>query len=179
MFALILNNIYHFPKIDIENYFYQIFLLENISLYSDDVSYQAYDIIFQMTLKIKQSFLLEQKLQTLGLARQIRQLIDSNIQSNLKIEDIAAKLKISIPTLINKFKDYYKITPKQYMLEKKIKTACVLLIDTNKKIVEISSLLSFSDQYNFSHAFKKLIGISPNEYRTLNKDKFKKEVFEL
>lgn len=174
-----MNGIYYFPKVNIENYFYQIFLLENVSLYSEDISYLAYEIIFQMTLKIKQSMIIEHKYKNLDLARQIRQFIDTNIQSNIKLNSIATKLKISVPTLINKFKECYKITPKKYILEKKIKTACVLLLDSNKKINEIASLLCFSDAYNFSHAFKKIIGISPNEYREENIGRFKKEVFDL
>lgn len=43
--------------------------------------------------------------------------------------------------------------------------AKVLLNSSNKPVSEISSLLGFSDQYSFSHFFKKHVGESPTQYR--------------
>lgn len=43
--------------------------------------------------------------------------------------------------------------------------AKVLLNSSNKSVSEISSMLGFSDQYSFSHFFKKHIGESPTKYR--------------
>lgn len=46
-----------------------------------------------------------------------------------------------------------------------INEAKVLLNSTSKPISEISSILGFSDQYTFSHFFKKHLGESPSQYR--------------
>ncbi|WP_415326630.1 helix-turn-helix domain-containing protein [Chryseobacterium sp. MMS23-Vi53] len=43
--------------------------------------------------------------------------------------------------------------------------AKVLLNSSNKPVSEISSILGFSDQYSFSHFFKKHLGESPSQYR--------------
>lgn len=43
--------------------------------------------------------------------------------------------------------------------------AKVLLNSSSKPVSEISSMLGFSDQYSFSHFFKKHIGESPTKYR--------------
>lgn len=43
--------------------------------------------------------------------------------------------------------------------------AKVLLNSSNKPVSEVSSLLGFSDQYSFSHFFKKHVGESPTQYR--------------
>lgn len=43
--------------------------------------------------------------------------------------------------------------------------AKVLLNSSNKPVSEISSTLGFSDQYSFSHFFKKHLGESPSDYR--------------
>ncbi len=43
--------------------------------------------------------------------------------------------------------------------------AKVLLNSSNKPVSEISSMLGFSDQYSFSHFFKKHVGESPTQYR--------------
>ena len=46
-----------------------------------------------------------------------------------------------------------------------INEAKVLLNSSNKPVSEISSMLGFSDQYSFSHFFKKHLGESPSQYR--------------
>ncbi|WP_185269390.1 AraC family transcriptional regulator [Chryseobacterium bernardetii] len=43
--------------------------------------------------------------------------------------------------------------------------AKVLLNSSNKPVSEISSILGFSDQYAFSHFFKKYMEVSPRQYR--------------
>lgn len=43
--------------------------------------------------------------------------------------------------------------------------AKVLLNSSKKPVSEISSMLGFSDQYSFSHFFKKHLGESPSQYR--------------
>ncbi|OCA79666.1 AraC family transcriptional regulator [Chryseobacterium contaminans] len=43
--------------------------------------------------------------------------------------------------------------------------AKVLLNSSNKPVSEISSILGFSDQYAFSHFFKKHMEVSPRQYR--------------
>ncbi|WP_312901761.1 helix-turn-helix domain-containing protein [Chryseobacterium taichungense] len=46
-----------------------------------------------------------------------------------------------------------------------INEAKVLLNSSNKTVSEVSSMLGFSDQYSFSHFFKKHLGESPTQYR--------------
>lgn len=46
-----------------------------------------------------------------------------------------------------------------------INEAKVLLNSSSKPVSEISSILGFSDQYSFSHFFKKHLGESPTQYR--------------
>lgn len=46
-----------------------------------------------------------------------------------------------------------------------VNEAKVLLNSSKKPVSEISSMLGFSDQYSFSHFFKKHLDISPTQYR--------------
>lgn len=46
-----------------------------------------------------------------------------------------------------------------------INEAKVLLNSSNKPVSEVSSILGFSDQYAFSHFFKKHMEVSPRQYR--------------
>jgi hypothetical protein len=45
------------------------------------------------------------------------------------------------------------------------------LVETNNTIVEISEVIGFSDIKNFHYAFKKVLGMTPNEYRRIHKNK--------
>lgn len=50
----------------------------------------------------------------------------------------------------------------------KMKEACKMLRSTNFTIKIIAANLGYLDPYYFSFLFKKVVGVSPTEYRTSN-----------
>lgn len=58
----------------------------------------------------------------------------------------------------------------ELLTKKRIKKAEELLIDTNMKIRDIADECGYSDQYYFSHCFKKITGKSPGVYRKSNEE---------
>lgn len=95
--------------------------------------------------------------------------ISSNISDKLRVADISALLGIDRKYFCQVFKDEYKISPQQYILNKRIEMAKSLLSDTNLSIKEISMSVGYSDQLSFSKIFKKHTGYSPYEYKQNNK----------
>lgn len=95
---------------------------------------------------------------------QAKELIERNFQEKINLDNIAYEVGISKPQLIKAFKKYYNVTPYNYLLDRKIQMAKVLLTGTNLSIKEISYKLKFSDEYYFSNIFKKKVGISPSKY---------------
>ncbi|MDA3810467.1 MAG: AraC family transcriptional regulator [Spirochaetaceae bacterium] len=63
------------------------------------------------------------------------------------------------------FKNEIGISPGKYLVRRRIDMACQILMGSDKLISEISENLGYKNQYEFSAQFKKLIGISPNNYR--------------
>jgi AraC family transcriptional activator of pobA len=59
-------------------------------------------------------------------------------------------------------------TARQYIVDMVILDAKVLLDDPTLSIVQISELLNFSDQFHFSHFFKKYTGKTPSSYRSFS-----------
>ena len=57
------------------------------------------------------------------------------------------------------------MSPKQYILEKKIARAKEFLDATEASILEISNSVGFLDPLYFSRIFKKKVGVGPEEYR--------------
>lgn len=82
---------------------------------------------------------------------------------------IAANAKISESYMRRLFKKKYGTTPKQYILEMRVKKAGKLLCETTEPITIISYDCGFSSVYHFCREFKKSTGITPTQYRKQRK----------
>ena len=88
--------------------------------------------------------------------------------SKMSNEELAAKLNISVSTLIRIFKKHYNTTPASFALNAKIKDAEYRLLTTDMSINQIATNLGFNSPEHFSRIFKKHIGMSPVKYRNSN-----------
>lgn len=57
------------------------------------------------------------------------------------------------------------MSPKKYILHKRIERAKELLCVTDAGIFEISNSVGYEDQFYFCRIFKKMTNLSPSEYR--------------
>ncbi len=77
----------------------------------------------------------------------------------------AAKKSFMSDTYFRKlFKQKFNISPKQYVINHRIKYAASLIIAGYHTLEEISSLCGYNDYKHFSVEFKKVMGISPSKY---------------
>lgn len=65
------------------------------------------------------------------------------------------------------FTFFYKVSAKQYILNKKLEYAKTCLALTGDSISEISEKCGFSSLYYFSKLFKQRTGMTPTEYRNI------------
>ncbi len=93
--------------------------------------------------------------------------METNLDKNILVEDVAKYLKVDRSSFAKKFKAKFNIPPHRYLLKLKLSKAEMLLEMSEYNISEISELLGFTDTYIFSKIFKKHYGISPNAYRKL------------
>lgn len=84
---------------------------------------------------------------------------------NLKVIDLAKHFGYNSKHLSSLFSSIGGMSLKQFIMQEKMEVAKYLLTDTNQKIIEISIQLSFPDSQSFTKAFKKIIGLTPTEYR--------------
>ncbi|WP_164126534.1 AraC family transcriptional regulator [Sphingobacterium luzhongxinii] len=91
-----------------------------------------------------------------------------NLTGTVTISALSNAAGCSVSKLSNVFKLNTGHTPIDYFNLLKIQKACQSLYSTNKLVKEIALELGFSDQYYFSRLFTKLMGISPNNYRSRN-----------
>ena len=90
---------------------------------------------------------------------------DSGFEEPINIDDYAKENHFSTSWFIRNFKLYTGITPKQYILKKRIYNAEALLQNTQYNINEIAQIIGYDNPLYFSRVFQKTKGISPSEYR--------------
>ncbi|MBW7457261.1 helix-turn-helix domain-containing protein [Paenibacillus sepulcri] len=93
------------------------------------------------------------------------QYMKEQLESNLSLEELVAHTRISKQHLNHLFKQSTGFAPIDYYLRMKIQRAGQLLDLTDRSIKDIGLSLGFQDPYYFSRLFKKMIGLSPTEYR--------------
>lgn len=91
--------------------------------------------------------------------------LHTHIENHVSLEEIAEKFNISIGYLSSIFKSVTGMSVMTYLKNIKIDRAKVLLTTTDMNILDISTLLCFCNQGNFTRTFKKITGMTPTEYR--------------
>lgn len=91
--------------------------------------------------------------------------IDQNIYSKITVEGIADFFNISSRYLHKIFTEELDISPKQYILIKKLEEGFRLVENTSLSINEIAGVLCFNSQSHFSNAFYKYFNFYPSLLR--------------
>lgn len=91
--------------------------------------------------------------------------ISENYAQPITIENIADYVGICRSQLFRCFESVLGISPKEYLIDFRIKQACHLLETTSLSITAIANSLGFDNSLYFSKAFHKLKGMSPSEYK--------------
>lgn len=99
----------------------------------------------------------------------VKKVIDfmkSNIGKKLSITEIARIAAYSPSHLHNLFRTHTGYSPLDYFIHLKMQCACKYLNNTNLLIKEIAPLVGYDDQYMFTRIFTKIMGSSPQQYRS-------------
>ena len=91
--------------------------------------------------------------------------ISTSYSYPITVEDVAAYVGISRSHLYRSFQTYQQQSPKEYLSNFRIKQACRLLKETNLSVSTVAYSVGFENNLYFSKAFKKLMGMSPSEYK--------------
>ncbi|MCI2069368.1 MAG: AraC family transcriptional regulator [Bacilli bacterium] len=91
--------------------------------------------------------------------------IDEHVRERLTTETLASYMNVSPSYLSVKFKKCVGTNIPGYINAQKIKEAKKLLKFTSKPLSDIAEYLSFSTQSYFQNTFRKITGMTPNDYR--------------
>ena len=96
-----------------------------------------------------------------------RQYIAEQYSYPITVEDVAVYTGISRSYLFRLFRTMMKQSPKEYLLEYRIRQACQLLNQTELPVGSIAHSVGFEDNLYFSKVFKKYKNCTPSEYRCM------------
>jgi transcriptional regulator GlxA family with amidase domain len=94
-------------------------------------------------------------------------LMESNLEEPLTPDELASYVSISRRQLERLFRSYLHCTPTQYYLGLRLRNARLLLLQTEKSIVEISLACGFASAPHFSKCYRDLFGLPPRDQRRL------------
>ncbi|BAL27088.1 GlxA family transcriptional regulator [Azoarcus sp. KH32C] len=93
----------------------------------------------------------------------VLQLMKSNIEEPLSIDDLALHAKTSRRQIDRLFQRYMNTTPSRYYLETRLTRARRLLQQTNEPITTVAIACGFTSAPHFSRCYREFFGMSPSQ----------------
>ena len=108
----------------------------------------------------------------LEVAINTKRYLDTNFEQEINLDLLAHLQYTSKYHLIRVFKRYYGVTPRQYLINKRIEKAKIFL-KSGKSVSDTCYAIGFESINSFSNLFKTKTGMSPSIYRRATFDKSK------
>ncbi|MCL2659000.1 MAG: diguanylate cyclase [Acidobacteriaceae bacterium] len=100
---------------------------------------------------------------------EITQYVQENLADNLSVEMLARLIGLGERQFRRKFRATTGTSPNQWIIQRRLETAAVLLKDTDQTIGEIASQTGFSDQSHFTRNFTRYFRKTPTLHRSFLK----------
>lgn len=100
----------------------------------------------------------------------IGKFITDNIAEKFSVQMLSSKSGINQNKLQAGFKHLFSMTVTEFIIEKRLTLAARLLEKTNDNIIEIGLDVGIENASYFTKLFKNKYGVTPKEYRKLNKN---------
>jgi AraC family transcriptional regulator len=98
--------------------------------------------------------------------RAVVEYIEEHLDSGPTLEQMAAIARLSPNYFAWQFKRATGLPPHQYVLDRRVERAKQFLqTGSDISLAEVAAEAGFSDQSQFSHHFKRLIGVTPGKFR--------------
>jgi AraC family transcriptional regulator len=97
--------------------------------------------------------------------KQTRELLHAHFSESLTLEDIGKSVGTHPVHLARIFRRYHHCTIGEYVRKLRIESACHEISTTDSQLALIASRNGFYDQSHFSRTFKRVMGITPAQYR--------------
>jgi AraC family transcriptional regulator len=101
-----------------------------------------------------------------GRLRAVVEYVEGHLGAGPTLEQLAAVARLSAYHFARQFKAATGLPPHQYVILRRVERAKeVLQGGTDLSLAEVAAHAGFSDQSQFSHHFKRLVGVTPGQFR--------------
>lgn len=97
--------------------------------------------------------------------RLIDRLIEDNLESPIRLDDLARAAGMTSFNFMRCFKRTTGMSPLRYVLTRRMERACLVLGDAKAGIAEAAYASGFSSQSHMTTMFRRFFGITPGAYR--------------
>jgi AraC family transcriptional regulator len=97
--------------------------------------------------------------------RRAVEFVDANLDQVIHLKDLARVADVSLFHFHRQFKKTTGLTPHQFIVQRRIEQAKVLLAQSNLPIIDVAVRVGFVDQSHFTTTFRKLTSMTPRIYR--------------
>ncbi|MBQ8604012.1 MAG: helix-turn-helix transcriptional regulator [Oscillospiraceae bacterium] len=98
-------------------------------------------------------------------AHEISRYINANLDKKLTLKELSEKFDISVSYIKNIFNAVYGMSVTKYIRSQRISQAAALLEKTDRTVLDISGQLGYENSSKFAAAFRRVMGVSPAQYR--------------
>jgi len=124
-----------------------------------------YDCIYQMQKEEQRQYMSVRHRSLISPA--IQKIESSFAENELSVSHLARLCGISEVYFRRLFLNAFGISPKEYISQKRIEYAKILLSSGDFSVSEVAMLCGYAEPCHFSREFSKRVGISPKQYENL------------
>lgn len=100
---------------------------------------------------------------------EVIEIIHRCLDQNITVSFLADQIGISCDHLNRLFKKDTSMTIHQYVIQARIKKACMLLEDQSSRVYEVANQVGFKEYKYFHHVFRQIMKQSPKDYQKQQK----------
>lgn len=102
---------------------------------------------------------------TRNQARRVLEYIESNLNRELTLKELAAIINLSRHHFARMFKQTIGVAPHRYVLERRLERAKQMLRTAHSSLAEIGLSTGFDSQSHFTSTFHRMVGATPGEFQ--------------
>jgi AraC family transcriptional regulator len=98
--------------------------------------------------------------------KRVNEFVSSNLTSTITLKDLAEYVGLSTSHFCSLFRKSTGVTPHHFVLASRIAHSKSLLTDSNRSLLDVAFSSGFRTHQHFSRIFRRIVGVSPREYRS-------------
>ena len=98
-------------------------------------------------------------------AKRVAGYIETNINSNLRVAELARSVQLSAAHFCRKFRQSFGETPHAYITRQRMHRAQLIMLSSRQPLSQIALDCGMFDQAHFTRVFRRLVGINPSLWR--------------